>query len=77
MSGLNGIGAKCVCLSSEKFEVKSTRNGIYAFALFEKGLLINYQEGITDSPNGTYVKFKPDIEVFKNGKIGYSYQKNL
>ena len=74
-SGLNGIGAKCVCLSSEKFEVQSNRNGKSASAFFEKGNLVNYKEGTTKEPNGTYVRFKPDKEVFKTGKIGYSYQK--
>ena len=74
-SGLNGIGAKCVCLSSEKFEVQSNRNGKTACAFFEKGNLINYKEGTTKEPDGTYVRFKPDKEVFKTGKIGYSYQK--
>lgn len=74
-SGLNGIGAKCVCLSSEKFEVQSVRDGKFANAYFEKGLLINYHEGTIKAPNGTYVRFKPDKEVFKNGEIGYSFEK--
>ena len=74
-SGLNGIGAKCVCLSSEKFEVQSNRDGKTACAYFEKGNLINYKEGNTKEQNGTYVRFKPDKEVFKNGEIGYSYER--
>ena len=74
-SGLNGIGAKCVCLSSEKFEVQSNRDGKTAYAYFEKGNLINYKEGNTKEKNGTYVRFKPDKEVFKNGEIGYSYER--
>lgn len=74
-SGLNGIGAKCVCLSSEKFEVQSNRDGKFANAYFEKGELISYHEGKTNDPNGTYIRFKPDAEVFKNGKIGYSFKK--
>lgn len=74
-SGLNGIGAKCVCLSSSKFEVQSNRDGKFATAYFEKGILINYSEGTTKDPNGTYVRFQPDKEVFKNGEIGYSFEK--
>lgn len=74
-SGLNGIGAKCVCLSSEKFEVQSNRDGKTACAYFEKGNLITYKEGKTKEANGTYVRFKPDPEVFKNGEIGYSYER--
>ena len=74
-SGLNGIGAKCVCLSSEKFEVQSNRDGKWASAYFEKGELVSYREGESKNPNGTYVRFKPDPEVFKNGEIGYSYNR--
>ena len=77
-SGLNGIGAKCVCLSSEKFEVQSVRDGKYANAYFEKGNLISYHEGVEENitvQSGTYVRFKPDKEVFKTGEIGFSYSK--
>ena len=74
-SGLNGIGAKCVCLSSEQFRVSSYRNGIEAYATFIQGKLQNYSEQKTEEPNGTYVWFKPDPEVFKNGEIGYSYKR--
>ena len=74
-SGLNGLGASCTCLSSEKFEVQSNRDGKYACAFFEKGNLVTYKEGTTKDANGTYVRFKPDPEVFSNGEIGYSYER--
>ena len=74
-SGLNGVGGSCVCLSSEKFEVQSNRDGKYACAFFKKGNLITYKEGTTKDANGTYVRFKPDPEVFSNGEIGYSYER--
>ena len=74
-SGLNGIGAKCVCLSSEQFRVSSYRNGTEAYATFIQGILQEYKEGPTKEVNGTYVWFKPDAEVFKNGNIGYSYER--
>ena len=74
-SGLNGIGAKCVCLSASWFDVYSFRDGKYAHAAFLKGELEEYEEGITDVPNGTIVEFSPDPEVFKTGEIGYSYTK--
>ena len=74
-SGLNGIGAKCVCLSSDDFYVKSFRDGKCAEAVFKKGNLVSYKEIDTKEPNGTLVCFTPDKEVFKNGEIGYSYEK--
>ena len=47
-SGLNGIGAKCVCLSSEKFEVQSNRDGKNAIAFFEKGELVLWKDKMKD-----------------------------
>lgn len=74
-SGLNGIGAKCVCLSALWFEVYSYRNGQGAHAAFNKGDLVEYDELISDMPDGTIVEWSPDPEVFKTGEIGYSYKK--
>lgn len=74
-SGLNGIGAKCVCLSSKRFEVFSYRDKKYAHAIFNEGILESYDSGESNAPNGTWVKFSPDPAVFKNGEIGYSYDR--
>ena len=75
VSGLNGIGAKCVCLSSRWFDVYSYREGKQAHASFQKGVLQNYDERPSTAPTGTVVEFSPDPEVFKTGEIGYSYDK--
>lgn len=75
VSGLNGIGAKCVCLSSTAFVVQSFRNGKAAEACFEEGELIKYDEFTTSEKNGTYVKFTPDPKVFSNEQIGYSFDR--
>ena len=75
VSGLNGIGAKCVCLSSRWFDVYSYREGKQAHASFQKGILQNYDERPSTAPTGTVVEFSPDPEVFKTGEIGYSYDK--
>lgn len=74
-SGLNGIGAKCVCLSSKEFKVESFRDGVAAHAHFKKGELVEYVERNTTQSNGTWVWFIPDEEVFKTGEIGYSYDR--
>ncbi len=75
VAGLNGVGGSCVCLSSEKFLVKSFRSGVKAEAYFEKGINISYKEEKTKEKNGTYVWFIPDKEVFKNGEIGFSFDR--
>ena len=74
-SGLNGIGASCVCLSSSQFIVRSIRNGIEAKAEFTKGDLKEYKETQTKEQNGTYVYFIPDPEVFKDEPIQYSFKR--
>jgi len=75
VSGLNGIGAKCVCLSSLDFMVESCRDGKMARAMFFKGELVSYNEFDTKHANGTLVKFTPDPEVFKDEKIQYDYER--
>ena len=74
-SGLNGIGASCVCLSSSKFIVRSIRNNIEAKAEFIKGDLKEYKETSTKEKDGTYVYFIPDPEVFKDEQIQYSFNR--
>jgi len=74
-SGLNGIGGKCVCLSSKQFIVDSYRDGKAAYACWNQGILDEYVEYDTTEPNGTKIWFIPDPEVFKNGEIGYSYDR--
>ena len=74
-SGLNGVGGSCVCLSSLNFEVESFRDGTAAHASFYQGILKDYEERPTKQPNGTWVCFEPDPAVFKNGEIGYSFDR--
>jgi len=75
VSGLNGIGAKCVCLSSIDFVVESCRDGKMAKAMFLKGNLVSYTESDTKHANGTLVRFTPDPEVFKDEPIHYSFDR--
>lgn len=75
VSGLNGIGGSCVCLSSRFFIVESTRDGRAARAEFKQGDLVSYTEKASKHKNGTMVKFSPDPEVFKDEPIHYSYKR--
>lgn len=74
-SGLNGVGASAVCLSSSVFEVKSYRNGKMATASFKEGINKSYKEDTTTQKDGTLVKFIPDVKVFKNMTDNYSYER--
>lgn len=63
--GLNGVGTKAVNALSANFTVRSYREGQYAEALFEKGKLVAEKSGkAKDEPDGTFVNFLPDDEIF-------------
>ena len=68
--GLNGVGVKAVNALSSSFKVISYRDGKEKVAEFSKGKLISeFKLQPTDEPNGTFVTFTPDEEVF--GKYSF------
>ena len=62
--GLNGVGAKAVNALSVDFRAVAYRDGRFAEAVYERGQLLGQHEGDTDEPDGTYVEFLPDEEIF-------------
>jgi topoisomerase-4 subunit B len=68
--GLNGIGTKAVNALSKNFEVCSYRGGEFAGAIFEKGEILKEPKGKKmDEPDGTFVSFEPDPEIF--GRVSF------
>lgn len=69
--GLNGLGGAATQYSSEHFRVISYRDGVASMMDFEKGrpAYTELQIYATDEPNGTYIKWKPDSEVFTDVDI--------
>ena len=62
--GLNGVGTKAVNALSTYFLVRSHRDGEFVEAEFELGRLVREEKGKTDEPNGTFVAFSPDPDIF-------------
>ena len=63
--GLNGIGAKATCLSSEKFSVVSVRDNKIASICFEKGNKVDYTEVDNDGKeNGTILSINQIARFF-------------
>jgi topoisomerase IV subunit B len=62
--GLNGVGTKAVNALSSKFRVVAYREGKFAEAHFERGLLISEKKGKSSQPTGTLIEFVPDREIF-------------
>lgn len=66
--GMNGVGAKATNALSVQFQVVSFRDGKHAVATFSKGELLSYQEEPwKGKETGTWVKFRPDETIFKEG----------
>ena len=51
--------------------MRSIRDGEFVEALLSKGVLKDKKKGKTKEPNGTYVEFIPDTEIFKK----FAFQK--
>lgn len=71
--GLNGVGTKAVNALSSSFTVRSYRDGQYVEAQFSRGIKQSEKEGKTTEPNGTYVEFVPDLEIFKKYRFQRDY----
>jgi DNA gyrase subunit B/topoisomerase-4 subunit B len=63
--GLNGVGTKAVNALSRHFLVRSHREGRFVEAVFKQGRLKKQTEGRTSEPDGTFIEFEPDPEIFK------------
>ena len=65
--GLNGVGTKAVNALSESFVVRSYREGKFVQGTFTRGELLKENKGNENKePNGTFVSFTPDTEIFKS-----------
>ncbi len=71
--GLNGVGTKAVNSLSEKFVVRSFREGKFKEASFTGGKLLNEGTGVADEKNGTFVEFVPDHKLFPNYEFRMEY----
>ena len=69
--GLNGVGIKAVNALSTECEVISYRDGECVRVLYHQGNLIEHTgPEATTEPNGTFVRFTPDPELFRD----YAYR---
>ena len=75
VAGLNGIGAKGTALTSDVFEVWSTRDGQAAYLCLEKGIKESFTISPTDSKyHGTIVSFIPSQEVYHLEPISIKFE---
>src|SRR6202012_5431201 len=68
--GLNGVGTKAVNALSKDFLVRSHRGGEFFEASFKAGKLKGERKGKdANEPDGTFVRFVPDPEIFKKSEF--------
>ncbi|MCL1814884.1 MAG: type IIA DNA topoisomerase subunit B [Treponema sp.] len=78
--GLNGVGTKAVNALSSHFRVVAIRNGDFAEAVFERGVLKNQRKGKCAAAmpaaarrDGTFVEFTPDDSIFENYRFNVEF----
>ncbi|MCO6485999.1 MAG: type IIA DNA topoisomerase subunit B [Saprospiraceae bacterium] len=75
--GLNGVGTKAVNALSSMFEVWSVRDGMKKKATFRQGQILEDAHPFkVAEPNGTYVAFHPDPEIFRHFRFRTEYLEN-
>src|SRR5215471_14861056 len=67
--GLNGVGTKAVNALSKAFLVRSHREGEFVEAGFKVGKLKKENKGKTKEPDGTFIEFDPDPDIFKGSEF--------
>ena len=69
--GLNGVGTKAVNALSKSFIVASFRDGQFARASFEQGVLLTQKKGADKEGehDGTLIEFSPDPVIFKKSEF--------
>lgn len=71
--GLNGVGIKAVNALSTRFVIKAFREGEMKLVSYNRGDVVEESDiEKTEEQNGTFVKFRPDEEVF--GSYGFRSQ---
>jgi len=73
--GLNGVGTKAVNALSSHFRVVSIRDGEFAEAVFERGVMQKQRRGKLKEAqkNGVYVEFTPDREIFGDYEFNFDF----
>lgn len=77
--GLNGMGSTATCATAEFLLVKSYHDGVMSSMRFKQGVAEwdELHKEATDEPNGTYVEWKPDPEVFSNAMIPGAWMRSI
>lgn len=71
--GLHGVGNKIINALSIYAKAITYRDGKYVKLEMSQGKILNLEYGETTEPNGTYVEFIPDKEIFDTDIIPMSH----
>ena len=72
--GLNGVGIKAVNALSTEFFIRSVRDGQSKSVSYSRGEIIEESRlDSTDDPDGTLVRFTPDVSIFRDFQFQEKY----
>lgn len=72
--GLNGVGTKAVNALASHFKVVAYRGGKFFEAVYSRGKLKSKRDGKgSAAPDGTYIEFVPDTEIFTEYAFNLEY----
>ena len=72
--GLNGVGIKAVNALSTEFFIRSVRDGQAKSVRYCRGEIIEESQlESTDDPDGTLVRFTPDVSIFRDFQFQEKY----
>ena len=72
--GLNGVGIKAVNALSTEFFIRSVRDGQSKSVSYSRGEIIEESRlESTDDPDGTLVRFTPDVSIFRDFQFQEKY----
>ncbi len=72
--GLHGVGVSCVNALSSYLEARVGKNGNIYRQIFEKGIPVTDLDVIGKTNKiGTWIKFKPDTEIFETVTFSFDY----
>ncbi len=76
--GLNGVGIKAVNALSSTFRIMAFREGKVKEIIFSRGTVVEDREIVpTEEPDGTFVGFVPDQDIFRNYRFLDEYVESM
>lgn len=75
--GTNGLGSSITAFTAEDFFVESVRDGEKSSLVMKEGDFVSFDKESSGQPTGTFIKWKPDLKVFKETNVPFDWIKQF